>query len=51
VPFPITAVSVEKDEKTGLVTCVHAKYDRPAEGERFKKPKASVTLLPIEFRC
>ena len=40
VPYPITAISFDKDAATGSVTCVHAKYEKPAEGERFKKPKA-----------
>ena len=42
VPFPVTCTSFEKDESTGLVTEIHAKYDRPAEGEKFKKPKAYI---------
>ena len=40
VPFPITATSFETDPDSGLVTVVHAKYDKPAEGTKFKKPKA-----------
>jgi glutaminyl-tRNA synthetase len=42
VPFPITAKSFVKDETTGLVTEVRASYDRPPEGEKFKKPKAYI---------
>ena len=42
VPYPVTAVSFKKDETTGLVTEIHAKYDKPAEGEKFKKPKAYI---------
>ncbi|KAH8797353.1 putative glutaminyl-tRNA synthetase [Xylogone sp. PMI_703] len=42
VPYPITATSFDKDPETGLVTCVHAKYEKPAEGQRFKKPKAYI---------
>lgn len=42
VPYPITAISFDKDAVTGLVTCVHARYEKPAEGERFKKPKAYI---------
>ncbi|EED20406.1 glutaminyl-tRNA synthetase, putative [Talaromyces stipitatus ATCC 10500] len=42
VPFPITATTFEKDPDSGLVTLVHAKYDKPAECAKFKKPKAPV---------
>lgn len=42
VPFPVTCTSFKKDESTGLVTEIHAKYDRRAEGEKFKKPKAYI---------
>lgn len=42
VPFPITAKSFTKDEVTGLVTEVRASYDKPPEGEKFKKPKAYI---------
>lgn len=42
VPYPITAKSFIKDETTGLVTEVHASYDKPPEGEKFKKPKAYI---------
>ena len=42
VPFPITCTSFKKDDSTGLVTEIHAKYDKPAEGEKFKKPKAYI---------
>ncbi|ETN43426.1 glutamine-tRNA ligase [Cyphellophora europaea CBS 101466] len=42
VPFPITAKSFTKDESTGLVTEIHATYDKPPEGEKFKKPKAYI---------
>lgn len=41
VPYPITATSFEKDSKTGLVTCVHAKYERPSDGPS-KKPKTFI---------
>ena len=42
VPFPVTCTSFKKDESTGLVTEIHAKYDKPPEGEKFKKPKAYI---------
>lgn len=42
VPYPITATSFKTDDATGLVTEIHAKYDKPAEGEKFKKPKAYI---------
>jgi len=42
VPYPITATSFKKDEATGLVTEIHASYDKPPEGEKFKKPKAYI---------
>ncbi|RMZ89424.1 hypothetical protein DV736_g3335, partial [Chaetothyriales sp. CBS 134916] len=42
VTFPIIATSFKKDEATGLVTEIHAKYDKPAEGEELKKPKAYI---------
>ncbi|EFR04038.1 glutaminyl-tRNA synthetase [Nannizzia gypsea CBS 118893] len=42
VPFPITATSFEKDPNTGLVTLIHAKYDKPEGDEKFKKPKAYI---------
>lgn len=40
VPYPIVATSFEKDPETGLVTVVHARYEKPAEGAAPKKPKA-----------
>ncbi|RMZ79893.1 hypothetical protein DV738_g2948, partial [Chaetothyriales sp. CBS 135597] len=42
VTFPIVVTSFEKDEATGLVTEIHAKFDKPAEGEKIKKPKAYI---------
>ncbi|KIX97525.1 uncharacterized protein Z520_06977 [Fonsecaea multimorphosa CBS 102226] len=42
VPYPVIATSFKKDEATGLVTEIHAKYDKPAEGEKVKKPKAYI---------
>ncbi|KAJ5430396.1 Glutamine-tRNA synthetase class Ib [Penicillium cf. griseofulvum] len=41
-PYPITATSFETDPATGEVTCVHAKYEKPAEGEPVKKPKSFI---------
>lgn len=40
VPYPIVATSYEKDPATGLVTVVHARYDKPEDGSAPKKPKA-----------
>ncbi|KAL4938692.1 hypothetical protein BDV06DRAFT_214896 [Aspergillus oleicola] len=42
VPYPIAATSFEKDPTTGLVTSIHARYDKPEEGTAFKKPKAYI---------
>ncbi|KAK5073077.1 Glutaminyl-tRNA synthetase [Lithohypha guttulata] len=42
VTYPITCTSFKKDDATGLVSEIHATYDRPAEGETFKKPKAYI---------
>ena len=42
VPFPISATSFEKDGSTGLVTKVHAHYEKPEEGAAFKKPKTYI---------
>ncbi|CAG7978511.1 unnamed protein product [Penicillium nalgiovense] len=42
VPYPITATSFETDPATGEVTCVHAKYEKPAEGEAPVKPKSFI---------
>ena len=42
VPFPIKATSFEKDESTGLITKVHASYEKPEEGTAFKKPKTYI---------
>ena len=41
VPFPIKATSFEKDDR-GLVTIVHATYERPVEGAAFKKAKTYI---------
>lgn len=42
VAYPVIATSFKKDEATGLVTEIHAKYDKPAEGEKVKRPKAYI---------
>lgn len=43
VPYPIKAESFKKDEATGLVTEIHATYEKPAEeGGSFKKPKTYI---------
>jgi len=42
VPYPIRADSFNKDESTGLVTEVHATYEKPEEGATFKKPKTYI---------
>jgi glutaminyl-tRNA synthetase len=42
VPYPITATSFEKDPATGAVTVVHAKYEKPAEGETAPRPKTFI---------
>jgi len=60
VPYPITATSFKKDDATDRVTEIHATYDIPAEGEKFKKPKAYIhwvsaspqhgSPIPVEVR-
>ncbi|KAI4245239.1 MAG: hypothetical protein L6R40_002596 [Gallowayella cf. fulva] len=43
VPFPIKATSFDKDESSGLVTAVHAVYEKPEDGSTgFKKPKTYI---------
>ncbi|KAL9629057.1 MAG: hypothetical protein Q9204_005495, partial [Flavoplaca sp. TL-2023a] len=43
VPFPVKATSFEKDESSGLVTAVHADYEKPEDGTTaFKKPKTYI---------
>lgn len=42
VPFPIKATTFEKDDHTGLITAVHATYEKPKEGVPFKKPKTYI---------
>ena len=43
VPYPITATTFEKHPESGQVTVVHARYDKPAEGEKPIKPKRYVS--------
>ena len=40
VPYPISATTFEKDPASGLVTLVHAKYEKPVDGGAPKKPKS-----------
>ncbi|KAF3403421.1 Glutamine--tRNA ligase [Talaromyces pinophilus] len=42
VPFSITVTSFEKDPNSGLVTLIHARYEKPEEGAKFKKPKSYI---------
>jgi glutaminyl-tRNA synthetase len=42
VTYPITCTSFKKDDTTGLVTEIHASYDKPTEGDDFKKPKSYI---------
>lgn len=42
VPYPIKATTFEKDEASGLITSVHATYEKPEEGSTFKKPKTYI---------
>ena len=42
VPFPIKATSFDKDDSSGLVTVIHATYEKPEEGSTFKKPKTYI---------
>ena len=47
VPFPIKATTFKKDEATGLVTEVHAEYEKPVEGTAFKKPKTYIQWVAL----
>ncbi|KAL9109126.1 MAG: hypothetical protein Q9227_006217 [Pyrenula ochraceoflavens] len=47
VPFPITATSFDKDNDTGLITCVHAKYEQPSDGP----PKKAKTFIHWVSEC
>jgi len=40
-PYPITATTFEKDSN-GVVTVVHAKYEKPAEGQPAIRPKTFI---------
>ena len=42
VPLPIKATTFAKDEATGLITEVHATYEKPEESITFKKPKTYI---------
>lgn len=42
VTYPITCTSFKKDDTTGLVTEIHATYDKPTEGDTFTKPKSYI---------
>ena len=42
VPYPVKATSFKKDELTGLVSEIHAEYEKPADGTAFKKPKTYI---------
>lgn len=42
VPYPLKATSFRKDETSGRVIEIHAEYQKPAEGESFKKPKTYI---------
>ena len=42
VPYPLKATSFKKDETSGRITEIHANYEKPAEGEYFKKPKTYI---------
>ena len=46
VPYPIKATTFTKDASTGLVTEVHATYEKPTEeGGTFKKPKTYIQWI------
>lgn len=47
VPFPIRATSFTKDPATGLVTEVHATYEKPEEVATFKKPKTYIQWVAL----
>lgn len=42
VPYPIEATTFTKDPSSGKVTEIHARYLRPAQGEKPIKPKAFI---------
>ncbi|KAJ5083697.1 hypothetical protein N7456_013124 [Penicillium angulare] len=41
-PLPHHSDSFREDPTTGVVTCVHAKYEKPEEGAAPKKPKSFI---------
>ena len=43
ITYPITATSFEKDDSTGLVALIHAKFEKPGEGA--PPPKKSKTYI------
>lgn len=47
VPFPIKATTFEKDESTGLITAIHATYEKPEEGTAFKKSKTYIQWVAL----
>lgn len=49
VPYPIKATSFEKDDR-GLVTVVHAIYERPSQEVVFKKPKTYIQWVASSDR-
>lgn len=42
VPYPLRATSFHRDEIFGRVIEIHAEYEKPAEGDSFKKPKSYI---------
>lgn len=45
VPYPIKATTFTKDEKTNLITAVHATYEKPDDSAPFKKPKTYIQWI------
>jgi len=45
VAYPIKETSFKKDESSGLVTEIHAEYEKPVEGTTFKKPKGYISWV------
>ena len=51
VRFPIKATAFEKDETTGLVTKIHATYEKPPSGSNsFKKPKTYIQWVALSSK-
>lgn len=42
VPFPVKATSFTKNETSARIIEIHAEYEKPSEGESFKKPKTYI---------